>query len=227
MSPDDFRQLVAAGLSAEQIAVVMEMMNRDARLHAEAVSEMEEARKAAQRARWRKHQQTKKNANVSSREPTLANVPRERDTRVEDITLPTEIEPQKKKQTNAPTRDVCEFRDELSELDTERLDAIIKHRKAKRGQITGHAARLFRADASACGISLAVAVDTCISRNWITVKPDWLEPRQQARGSPPGRRTLDDVANDLIAKMDRANEDPTAENPGYPAPPLRLSAAGW
>lgn len=150
-----------------------------------------------------------------------------RDTRVEDKTLPTEIEPQKKKQTNAPTRDVCEFRDELSELDTERLDAIIKHRKAKRGQITGHAARLFRADASACGISLAVAVDTCISRNWITVKPDWLEPRQQARGSPPGRRTLDDVANDLIAKMDRANADPTAENTGYPAPPLRLSAAGW
>ncbi len=208
MSPDDFRQLVAAGLSAEQIAVVMEMMNRDARLHAESVSEMEEARKAAQRARWRKHQQTKKNANVSSRELTLANVPRGRDTRVEDITLPTEIEPQKKKQTNAPTRDVCEFRDELSELDTERLDAIIKHRKAKRGQLTGHAARLFLADAAACSMSPAEAVDACISRNWITVKPEYFAGR--SRAPPPLQKpeTTRDVGTRLLAEMRSANGQP-------------------
>lgn len=214
------RKLAALRLDADQMAGVLEIVA--------AMSEQEEARKELQRERTRRAREKQRNVSVTlhardgNRDDTHG-----RDARVEDITLPTEIEPQKKKQTNAPTRDVCEFRDELSELDTERLDAIIKHRKAKRGQITGHAARLFRADATACGISLAVAVDTCISRNWITVKPDWLEPRQQARGSPPGRRTLDDVANDLIAKMDRANADPTAENTGYPAPPLRLSAAGW
>jgi len=47
MNSDDFRRLVAAGLSTDQIAVVMEMMDRDARLHAEAG----ESRLEAQRAR--------------------------------------------------------------------------------------------------------------------------------------------------------------------------------
>lgn len=49
----------------------------------------------------------------------------------------------------------------------------------------------------------------------------------QARGSPPPKRTIDDVANDLIARMDRANADTTAEDQGYSAAPLRLSAAAW
>lgn len=83
MSPDDFRRLVAAGLSNEQIAIVMEMFD-----------EREEVRKASQRARWRKHQENKKNANVSQREQTLANVPRGGVTRVEDKTSNSEIEPQ-------------------------------------------------------------------------------------------------------------------------------------
>lgn len=47
MKPDDFRVLVSAGLSSEQIAIVMEMMERDSRAYAEA----EEARKSTQRFR--------------------------------------------------------------------------------------------------------------------------------------------------------------------------------
>lgn len=71
--------------------------------------------------------------------------------------------------------DLKDFEQELAELDRERLDALIKLRRKKNGQITGYAARLFAQDAAACGLSLAGAVDTCISRNWITVKPDWLQ----------------------------------------------------
>jgi len=83
MSPDDFRRLTAAGLSNEQIAVVMEIMAAG-----------DEDRKAKQRARWAKHQINKKNTNVSQREQTLANVPHASVTRVEVKPLP-QIEEQK------------------------------------------------------------------------------------------------------------------------------------
>ena len=71
MNSEDFRRLAGAGLTTEQIAIVMEII--DAK---------EADRKASQRARWRKHMENKKNANVSKREQTLANVPpRGRDAR--------------------------------------------------------------------------------------------------------------------------------------------------
>lgn len=94
----------------------------------------------------------------------------------------TQIDPVKK----TPSRDVLDFKAELASLDSDRLEALIKHRKSKKAQMTGHAARLFLKDVAACGISLADAVDTCISRNWITVKPDWIA-KPSPRGSPNGK----------------------------------------
>lgn len=68
MNPDDFRRLVAAGLTTDQIAVVMEMMDREAT----KVAEAEEARREKGRERWHKWD-AKRKANVSKREQTLAN----------------------------------------------------------------------------------------------------------------------------------------------------------
>lgn len=130
------------------------------------------------------------------------------DAPVEDKTSNLEIEPQKVEKTDAPVRDVAEFKAEFPDLDAERLNALLKHRRSKHGQITGHSARLFRKDATAAGLSIADAVDTCISRNWITVKADWLN-KPQARGSPPQRpETTTDVAQRLLAEMRSANGQP-------------------
>lgn len=171
MKPADLRRLAAAGLNPEQIAVVMEIMDEDA-----------EVRRANGRARWRKYQDKKKNTNVSQQQQTLAANSRAGVTRVEDKTSNSEIEPQEQHTHSKRETDIAAFRRECAEggLDSERTEALIKHRRAKRGAITGHAAHLFRNDAKACGMSLIEATDTAISRNWITVKPEYLAGRARA-----------------------------------------------
>lgn len=98
--------------------------------------------------------------------------------------------------------DLDEFKAELHDLDAQRLDAIVKHRRSKRGQLTGLSAQLFRRDAGACGLSLADAVDTCISRNWITVKPEFLAGRQLPRATAPPKpaeRSVGDALREMAA----------------------------
>jgi hypothetical protein len=128
---------------------------------------------------------------------------------VEGNLLPqkTEQEESKKEQT-AQARDLAEFNAELSpRLDADRLKALVKHRRAKRAANTGHAARLFIAAADACGISMPEAVDTCISRNWITVKPEWLEGRS-ARGSPSKQPTASEILRSRMENFNDANVPP-------------------
>jgi hypothetical protein len=89
MAPDDFRKLVAAGLSSEQIALVMEMMDRDAKAYAEA----DEARKAKGRervAKWRLEHP--RNVTVPLQNVTVPLTGG--DAHVEDKPLTSEIEPQ-------------------------------------------------------------------------------------------------------------------------------------
>jgi hypothetical protein len=177
VKPDDFRRLVAAGLNSDQVALVMEMFD-----------ERDETRKAGQRARWRKHQENKKNANVSQREQTLANVPREGVARVEDKSLPQKIEPQTENKKDA-LRDVEEFKAELSShLSPEQLAGIIKLRRQKHAVINGHAARLFVGAVGRCGISLSEAADKCIERNWLSIEPGWLS-KGQTRAPPSVQRS--------------------------------------
>jgi hypothetical protein len=185
MTPNDFRRLVAAGLSTEQIAIVMEMMDRDARAFAEA----EEARKAKGRdrvTRWREAR------NVTETQPKVTVPLTGGAARVEDKSQTTEIEPQKEEKKDAPARDISDFKAEFQDLDAERLAALIKHRRAKHGQISGHSARLFRKAADACGLSISQAVDTCIDRNWITLKPDWLN-KPNGRAPPQNAPSMADV----------------------------------
>lgn len=88
MNPSDYRRLVDAGMTPDQIALVMEMF-----------SARDEARKAGQRERWRKSQEKKRNAHVSSQELTLAHVSsreapasRAPATRAEDNYAPARVE---------------------------------------------------------------------------------------------------------------------------------------
>jgi len=91
LNPSDFKRLVAAGLTTDQIAIVMEMMERDAKLVAEA----DEARKAKGRervAKWRFEHRS----NVTVTQPNVT----VRLARVEDKSLTTEIEPQEEKKVS-------------------------------------------------------------------------------------------------------------------------------
>ncbi len=93
MNSADYRRLVTLGLTPDQVAGVMEMFD-----------EKDEVRKAGQRARWNKHQKNKRNANVSQRELTTVNIPREGVTRVEDKTSSLEIEPKEESKGVAKSR---------------------------------------------------------------------------------------------------------------------------
>ncbi len=192
MKPDTFRKLSALGLTNEQIAGVLEVIEEVT----SPLVEKDEERRAKGLARWHKWKANNP-TNVSKRLPTLANDSRG-DARVEDNLLPEEIsgkEDNKKKA--ASLSDVQAFRAELSELDAERLDAIVKHRRSKKGQLTALSARLFVKDAAACSMSVSEAVDACISRGWLTVKPEYFAGKQRAT-APPKRDTYVDAMNRIL-----------------------------
>ncbi len=175
MKPADFRRLVAAGLSTEQVAVVMEMFE-----------EREEVRKADQRARWRKWRSTKENANVSQRELTAANNSRAGATRVEDKPLTTEIEHKEvrkedKKEASATPRSELE-----RVLDSDHAGWVIDHRQRLRKPLTVRAANQLAGKLEKCP-EPNVAADLMVERGWLSVDPSWLTNGHQARGSPPLR----------------------------------------
>jgi len=195
--------MVAAGATPDMILVAV----RATEAANEQAMEQSRDKTRARVAKWRE-----KNAgNVTDGVVTVTNGLRAGDARVEVKTSNLDIEPQEKKQTAQSARvgDLQEFRSALSPLvDAERLESYVKHRKAKRGQLTGHAARLFLADAAACSMSPAEAVDACISRNWITVKPEYFAGR--SRAPPPLQKpeTTRDVGTRLLAEMRSANGQP-------------------
>lgn len=183
--------MVAAGCTAEQIAAAVK---------ADQAGSSGAERQARYRARKASQSDER---NVTSVTVTDSPSPKE-----SPPTPPKEITPSPEPNGSlgvgkARANDLSEFKTELSDLDAERLEAIVKHRRSKRGQLTGLSARLFRSDAAACGLSLPEAVDTCISRNWITVKPEFLAgrsapPRQST--SPPFReRTVSDALGEMAA----------------------------
>jgi len=195
------RRLASLNLSPEQMAGVLDVLA--------SMTEQEEARKAAQRERTRKFREK---IGVTLQSPHgNGDKSRAGDARVEVKTSNLDNNTEEKKETarGAVAGDLQEFRSALSPLvDAERLESYVKHRKAKRGQLTGHAARLFLADAAACSMSPAEAVDACISRNWITVKPEYFAGR--SRAPPPLQKpeTTRDVGTRLLAEMRSANGQP-------------------
>ena len=189
--------LVIAGATPEMI------------LSAVRAAEQQQADALEKRREHDRNRQAAKRERDASRDVTLCHSDRSLvrggDARGEDITSNSEISGQEEKtKTIAPKAregDLVAFKDELSDLDPERIEAIVKHRRSKRGQLTGLSARLFRQDAAACGLSLADAVDTCISRNWITVKPEYLTGRQQRATAPPKAKTIGQMFIDDAKRM--------------------------
>jgi hypothetical protein len=195
MKPADYRRLVAAGMSPDQIALVMEMFD-----------ERDEERKAGQRARWRKSQENKRNVHVSSREPTLANVPRAGDARVEDKTSNSEIEPPQEKKETPLSR-------LRTVLDEDHARAVVDHRQRLRKALTEHAAKLLAEKFRRCPDPNAAA-DAMIANGWLRVEPEWLERPQARAGPQPKSRGVGGVFDDLVETMENGRQNEGAEAAG-------------
>jgi hypothetical protein len=209
LNPDDFRKLVAAQLTTEQIALVMEMMDRDAKAYADAI----EARKAKGRermAKWR----LERHRNVTVTSPNVTEQLTGGDAHVEDKSLTTEIEPQVKKQNASGDADA--FRAALSpDVPYDLITEFLKVRRKKRGAITGYAATLFREDAAKCDLSVAEAAKECVRSSWITVKPEYFQNRQRAGPASkpnPGLASVDA----LLEQMNAVPPSQTEPSPTYP-----------
>ena len=175
------RHMFKAGVKPEDIVAAVEEM--------EAETAPKRTARQDRNRRYYEKKASEKRLKASetsySDESVLNKTPSRGGARVEDITSNLEIAGQKEnKQEAAPLSDLQAFRAELSELDTERLDAIVKHRRSKKGQLTALSARLFVKDATACGLSLSEAVDACISRGWLTVKPEYFAGRKSSTAPP-------------------------------------------
>lgn len=206
MSPDDFKRLVSAGLSTDQIAIVMEMMDRDQKAFAAA----EEERKAKGRervARWRE----KRNGDVTETSPKVTETLAGERARVEDKTYTQKIEPQEKKEEIGAGAPKPSPRTELEAvLDTAHAEAVIEHRQRLRKPLTAHAAKLLAVKLGRCPDPNAAA-DSMIEGGWLRIEAEWLE-RQRARGSPTQRRQhLSDYISELEAKngFDTRSSEPT------------------
>lgn len=174
MNSDDYRKLVAANLTPEQIAVVMEMMDREARLHAEA----EEARKAKGRDRVAKWREAR---NVTETQPKVT-VPLTGggDARGEVKTSNSDIEPVEKKDTPRAAL--------MAILDETHAAAVVEHRQRIRKPLTAYAAAKLADKFAQCPDPNAAA-DKMIGNGWQGFEPEWMN-RPDARGSPQQQRPL-------------------------------------
>jgi hypothetical protein len=199
----DYNRLVAAGMTPDQIGLVMDMFD-----------ERDEERKAGQRARWRKSQENKRNAHVSSREPTLANVPRGGVTRVEDKTSNSEIEPQREEKKETPLSRLRVV------LDDDHARAVIDHRQRLRKPLTEHAAKLLADKFRRCPDPNAAA-DAMIANGWLRVELEWLD-KPPARAGPRAKsRGVGGVFSDLVEHLENGRQEDGSEPAG--AVVLRIS----
>jgi hypothetical protein len=179
VKPDTLRKLSALGLSVEQIAGVLEIMEAEA-----------EQGKEKARARWRKWKEGQE-PNVSKRLQTTANVSKQL-VRAEGSSSKTEITGQvEKEDAGKPRRlskkeqDVAEFRAEFEpHLSAKLLDELVKQRTARNATLTGYAGQLLLKAFSRCGLSPAEGADMCVERNWTTIKPDWIAQSGSTRRAP-------------------------------------------
>lgn len=92
----------------------------------------------------------------------------------------------KKNEATAPKVDA--FRETLApHMRGDILEDFCKHRKAKKAAFTATAAKAFLKNADACGMSPDRAAVEAIDRNWITVKPEWIN-RPGGGGSGSARK---------------------------------------
>lgn len=213
VSAQTLRLLMEAGIEGDELLAIVESIDAEQTPAARSSS-------AVRQARYRARKKAESVTGDVTRDVTESVTPVTPLTRVDEKQPNIDTKSPSKKTT--PTRDAAEFRSELAgDLDADRIEALVKHRRTKKAQVTAHAARLFKRDAAACGLSIADAADTCISRNWITVKPEWLQ-RPHARGSPASRPSpLDHFRNlaretDGHDREDSSNRRDWDDAPGVP-----------
>lgn len=196
--------MVAAGATPDMILVAV----RATEAANEQAMERSRDKTRARVAKWRE----KKGGNVTDGVVTVTNGSRAGDARVEVKTSNSDIEPVEKNKTRG---DAAGFVNALRALlDEERLDALVKHRRSRKAPVTAYAAKLFIDAAAECGITLSEAADHCISRNWLTVRPDWLAARPPARGSPHLR--MEDFLGTVIEQQERRDAGPDQKIEGAP-----------
>lgn len=169
--------LVAAGVDAQTILLAVKAWENQ---QADAL----ERRRAADADR-----QARKRDRDKSRDVTL----RHSDSSlVRDRVAPAEdnlnINKQSSSKKNTTAADEAAFRSALASLGSDRLDAWIAVRRAKKAPVNAYAASLFAKAADKCALPVEEAADMCIERNWLTVKPDWIA-KPQPRGSPPSQQS--------------------------------------
>lgn len=196
------RAMAEAGATPEAIAIAVEAV--------EAV-QSKDAERRAKRAE-QKRQERDRRATVARPESDTPSPKKETSpTPPKEKTTPSISEANASSST--PRGDLAEFRAELAaDLSPGLLSELEKHRAKKKAPMTGHAARLFRRDVDACGISLPEAVNTCISRNWITVKPDWIAPKPDYRNQSGGKRTSSQAAADLLQELEDGRQTPRGQS---------------
>lgn len=124
--------------------------------------------------------------------------------------------------------DLSDFMSVLAELGPDRLDALIKVRRAKRAPINAYSATLFLKAAEKCRITIIEAADMCIERNWLTVKPEWIAPPMARGAAPPQKpRNIAEASTQLLERMRNANTESRTsdslpeQNVPRLAPPVR------
>lgn len=211
MSPEDFKRLVAAGLSTDQIALVMEMMERDS----EAYRDADEARrnKARERvAKWRE-----RHGNISETQQKVTERLAGESARVEDKTSSSEIEPLSNKQAKAHER---------SEFDDWYAGYPHKVQRGAAERAFPAARRLASLDELKAGLARYVASKPPDRQwqnpaTWLNGK-GWLDnpaplatPSARAGPSPRPNPALD-AADALMEKFDAISPSQTEGHPPYP-----------
>jgi hypothetical protein len=218
LSPDDFKTLVAAGLSTDQIALVMEMMERDSK----AMRDADEARRQKARDRVSKWRERHGNVYETSRKVTerLTREP----ARVEDKTSNSEIEPQEENKKRASALSP-EF-DQFWELFPNKVG------KPKARSSFEAAARKAAPAAIIAGLQRYIATKppdrpwlnpaTFLNQERWADQPAAVQP--QARASPPPPRINPTLAAALKLKEQMDAVSPSEIEGNHPPP--RLVAVG-
>jgi len=178
------RLLIDMGHDIDDLLLIAESMEREAN--------KERSAGAKRQASYRKRKKAAAFTGDVTSDVTQSVTPR---ACVED-NLPSQ-ESFLKKSKKTPRDDMADFKRELSELAPDLLDEFVKLRRGKRALLTGYSARLFLKDCEACGLSVTAAANMCISRNWLTVKPEYLTTKKPCQTAPPQRA----AAKETLASM--------------------------
>ncbi|RTL63548.1 MAG: hypothetical protein EKK41_23205 [Hyphomicrobiales bacterium] len=198
------RDLIARGFTVEQALEA-----------AEAFEDAMTPKLTARQARNARYYQNKKATKASEKRLKASESSNSDDSvlnqtpphaRVEDNLQTKKITGQKENKKAASLSDVAAFKADL-ELDAtpEQVEAFAKHRKAKKGQNSAYSAMLFRRDAQACGLTVSQAIDTAISRGWLTVKPEYLAGRPRSTAPPTAPAPKQDFNSILDAMQGKPN----------------------